>query len=248
MDYKSKTIYELKELCKQRKIRGFGGKNKDALITLLGGKPLAAPLTPVSTPHAEFQADPIELSESHRFTYIFERAGGFDTFEPVPATSLLTEMMEIIDTSQPRYVILENTRELVVDEKSRTYQVLKYELTKRGYFHRFRVLDTGVHNCRIYTVALKEQEAYDVLDYVHTRAEEAIISILMNPTVNNKYIYNADSWVPSTVAKTNTIYTYNRMYISKDMGDKQTPRKADSREYTVRECFNFDNFGHGFKN
>jgi len=36
MDYSSKTSKQLKGLCKARKIKGYSGKNKDALCTLLG--------------------------------------------------------------------------------------------------------------------------------------------------------------------------------------------------------------------
>ena len=62
MDYSKQTIPELKQLCKDRKIKGFTGKSKEALIKLLqdhGPAPAAPTPTPTPTPAPTTAAVPI---------------------------------------------------------------------------------------------------------------------------------------------------------------------------------------------
>ena len=54
MDYNSKTIPELKEICKQKKIKGISGKSKSDLIKLLEG----SSTTRVSQPTQDLSAIP----------------------------------------------------------------------------------------------------------------------------------------------------------------------------------------------
>ena len=151
-------------------------------------------------------------------------------------------MLTIIDASNPRYVVLENMKNLVAHNVDEIYQSIKDEFEKRGYFHRYRVLDVGVNNRRIYSVCLKEDEAYNMLDYSLEKAERAVISIVMNPTTGTKHTYSKSEWILSDTSRTDTVYDYQRMYISKNMGDKVTGLSPNSSKYAVRECFNFDDY------
>ena len=238
MDYSNNTIYELKEICRQRKIRGYGGKNKDALITLLGGT-LAIAELPVEAVEAEPPADP--KMPYGIFTYIFEKYGTYPQVD-LPTDTHLAKMLTLIDASNPRYVLLENIKNLVLNNKGATYELIRSELEKHGYFHRYRVLDIGVNNRRIYAVCLKDDEIYNLLDYSFEKAERAIISVVMNPTIGTKYTYSNSDWILSNSIRTDDIYDYQRMYVSENMGDKVTGLGPDSSNYTVRECFNFDDY------
>jgi site-specific DNA-methyltransferase (adenine-specific) len=50
MDYNSKTIPELKALCKERSVKGFSGKSKAELVALLGGAAAPAAQPPSAAP------------------------------------------------------------------------------------------------------------------------------------------------------------------------------------------------------
>jgi hypothetical protein len=264
MDYSVMTIYELKELCKERRIRGYGGKNKDSLIQLLGGDVSTMLLKPISelsevnahqepnTDHGklcdEVQADPVEPSNdpfeaSGPFTYIFERSSHIEPLEPVPTESFW-KVLEVVDTTRPHFLVLENVNSLVRYANGTVYNELKAQLLKRGYFHRYRILDTLEKNVRLFVVCLRRGEEYSEASYHREKVEEARISVIINPTVNTKYTYSSESssWSMKRHPKSSTNYSYIRFHVSKNMSDKQGPPLANSSDLTLRQCFNFANF------
>ena len=60
MDYNTKTIPELKELCKQRKIKGISGKSKADLVKLLDS---SSPVAVVSTSSAPTNETTLNLND-----------------------------------------------------------------------------------------------------------------------------------------------------------------------------------------
>ena len=161
MDYYSMSNSELKELCKQRKIRGYGGKNKDTLLHLLGveakleKEPHSEFQTDPVEPRKELQADPIESPPDPRdpfemsgpFTYIFQRSSHLEPIEPKPSEKFW-KILEIVDTTRPHFLLLENVKTLVKHNEGATFKTLKEELEKRGYFHRYRILDHQGHDAQ----------------------------------------------------------------------------------------------------
>jgi hypothetical protein len=253
MDYSLMTIWELKELCKERRIRGYGGKNKYSLIQLLGGevrKPVQEaelppqqqePTTEQVKPCDEIQADPVEPSNdpfeaSGPFTYIFERSSHVEPLEPVPTESFW-KILEVVDTTRPHFLVLENVNNLVRYANGNVYDELKTQLVKRGYFHRYRILDTLENNVRLFVVCLRRGEEYSLVSYHREKVEEARISIIINPTVNTKYTYSLETsmWSMKRHPKSSTNYSYIRFHVSKNMSDRQGPPLANSSDLTLRQ-------------
>lgn len=253
------TVYELKELCKQKKIRGYGGKNKDSLIALLSPVEPQEEIKPQEIKLQEIQPEEVQSPEikieeiqqqqvepedpfdmSGPFIYVFERSSHLELIH----TSSDDSLLHLVDTTRPHFLVLENVKKLVKDENGSTYKELKAELEKRGYFHRYRILDTLEKNVRLYVVCLRKGEDYEDLTYHREKAEEASISIIINPSINMKYIYSKEnsSWIKIRYEKDSTVYSYIRMHILKDMGEKVGPRIESSGDLTLRQCFNFDNY------
>ena len=66
MDYTSKSLSELKAICRERKIKGFSGKSSKDLITLIQSKestPIVEPTTATATATATAESPPIVLQQ-----------------------------------------------------------------------------------------------------------------------------------------------------------------------------------------
>jgi len=251
------TICELKELCKERKIRGYGGKNKDGLITLLGGEPVPLtklpvlqvemPVLPVETPATSptpseetantYKRDHFEMSGP--FTYIFERFGHLDPIEPSPSSGLW-HMLEIIDTTRPHFLVLSDVKHIVKHNDGATYAKLYKHLKERGYFHRYRVVNS-LEKDNFYAVCLKNGEKYNNT-YDYEKVEESRISVLMNPMFNKKYIFENDKWTTVAIEKDTKEYSYIRKHVAIDYSEKMHPHLLNSNDFSLRQCFEFTPF------
>ena len=273
MDYALLTIYELKDLCRQKGIRGYGGKNKDALITLLGGKPAPIlpplppsddhlPALPTSDEESAAVESPIPESLPHPpppspnlpplpppptdyfessgpFTYIFERSAHLVPRQPKQMDGIWN-LIEVVDTLRPRFLVLQNVKNLVRHNAGATYKEICHQLKERGYFHRYRIV-YSLDKDHFYTVCLKAGESYET-SYVHEKAEEARISILMKPTTNTKYFFEGDKWVSKLMERDYTMYNYIRKHVTIDHAEKQRPSLATSYDFSLRQCFDFTGF------
>lgn len=75
--------------------------------------------------------------------------------------SLFFSVVKILDIKKPKYVLLENVRNLYTHEKGETYKKLKEELNKHGYDVQediFNTSDFGLpqHRRRLYIFAIRE--------------------------------------------------------------------------------------------
>jgi hypothetical protein len=255
MDYSTYTIYELKELCKQQKIRGYGGKNKADIIALLYGplspaafEPPDATVEPLPIDSPPIEIVPIHASatdffdSSGPFVYVFQRSSHLEPIRPTPSENFW-KILEILDTTRPHFLVLENVKNLVRHNSGATYEELKGKLAERGYFHRYRILDTLENNVRFYVSCFKETEAIDT-SYMSEKIEESRLSIIMNPSVSKKYVFDNDvvGWLPHETRKTNAVYQYIRLHSLVYHGVKPQQRIDSSYDISLRECFNFDEF------
>ena len=202
----------------------------------------------------------------------FSIAGKQEGFQDERA-NVFWKILSIIDFHKPSCVILENVKNLVSHDEGKTFETIKNNLTQRGYYICFKVLDTakitGIpqHRERIYIVCIKSKEVFSKFSLDFPDVPKAQIVNLLEPQVNDKYYYTAKSttWelVKNSVVKKNTVYQYRRVYVRENKsnecptltanmggGGHNVPLILDSkgiRKLTPRECFNFQGFPSSYK-
>ena len=202
----------------------------------------------------------------------FSIAGKQEGFEDKRA-NVFWKILEIIDFHKPSCVILENVKNLVSHDEGKTFETIKKNLSERGYYICFKVLDTakitGIpqHRERIYIVCIKSKEVYDKFTLDFPDVPKTQIVSLLESNVADKYYYTAKSatWelVKNSVVKKNTVYQYRRVYVRENKsnecptltanmggGGHNVPLILDSkgiRKLTPRECFNFQGFPSSYK-
>ena len=209
MDYSKKSREELIAICKETGVKGYSGKKKEEIISLLS-KPVVKENIIVQTPTHTPTHTPETTSNNLRmidlfagtgaFTHAFEQTGRVScvfandmvewskkiydenyshkltlkdlntiNVEDIPAHDIMTggfpcqpfsiagkqegfedgrsnvfwKLLKIIDHHNPRCVVLENVKNLVSHDEGRTFEIIKKNLTERGYYIHTKVLDTS---------------------------------------------------------------------------------------------------------
>jgi DNA (cytosine-5)-methyltransferase 1 len=180
------------------------------------------------------------------------------------------KILEIVDTHQPKAIVLENVKNLSSHDDGKTFRVICESLEERGYHVKSKVLDTskitGVpqHRERIYIIAVQDKAVNDALSLEFPTMELQSIESMLSPAENIpvKYYYTSESttWplLSENVVKENVVYQYRRVYVRENKshvcptltanmgtGGHNVPIIKDSlgiRKITPRECFNFQGF------
>jgi DNA (cytosine-5)-methyltransferase 1 len=204
----------------------------------------------------------------------FSIAGKQEGFQDERA-NVFWKILSIIDFHKPSYVILENVKNLVSHDDGKTFETIKNNLTQRGYYLCFKVLDTaeitGIpqHRERIYIVCMKSKDLYSkfTLDFPSVPKAQIVSLLETEADVPSKYYYTSRSsmWdlVKNNVLKKNTVYQYRRVYVRENKsnecptltanmgtGGHNVPLILDNkgiRKLTPRECFNFQGFPSSYK-
>ena len=137
-------------------------------------------------------------------------------------------IMRIIDKHSPRCVVLENVKNLVNHDKGKTFQVVQDEITKRGYYIKYKILNTcKVTNVpqnreRIYIVCFKDAREAELFQFPKEVDDlRPIVDFLMPMDVPAKYYYGSHVKVWDTIKHTivkdvrreNVIYQLRRNYV-----------------------------------
>ena len=197
------------------------------------------------------------------------RQEGFDDRR----SNVFWKILEIVDHHKPKCIILENVKNLVSHDDTKTFATITKNLKDRGYHICFKVLNTaritGVpqHRERIYIVCIKDKAVFDKFSLNFPDIEKKPLSDQFESVVPSKYYYtNASStWplVSGAVTKKNAIYQYRRVYVRENMsgecptltanmggGGHNVPIIKDDngiRKLTPRECFNFQGFPSSYR-
>ena len=176
--------------------------------------------------------------------------------------------MEIVDVHQPKSIVLENVKNLVTHDDGDTFQIIRDEITRRGYYISYRVLDTskitGIpqHRERLYMVCVRDREILNRFDLCFEERDKIPISEQLEEKVSEKYYYtdrlSVYPLVKESVKKRDTIYQYRRVYVRENKsgecptltanmggGGHNVPLVLDDggiRKLTPRECFSFQGF------
>jgi DNA (cytosine-5)-methyltransferase 1 len=188
-------------------------------------------------------------------------------------SNVFWKILSIIDYHQPKCVILENVKNLVSHDDSKTFATIKENLEKRGYHVCYKVLNTaeitGIpqHRERIYIVCVKSKKVFDNFSLNFPKIEKKSVSDFFEANIPSKYYYTdrSTTWdlVRANVVKKNTIYQYRRVYVRENKsnecptltanmggGGHNVPIILDDkgiRKLTPRECFNFQGFPSSYK-
>jgi DNA (cytosine-5)-methyltransferase 1 len=201
----------------------------------------------------------------------FSIAGKQEGFQD-ERSNVFWKILKIIDFHKPRFVVLENVKNLVSHDEKRTFETIATNLEDKGYNITFKVLNTsditGVpqHRERIYIVCIRKDCNHQIflnftLDF--PKVPKSCISAMLETTpIPSKYYYTEKSstWglVSEGVTKKNTVYQYRRVYVRENKsnecptltanmggGGHNVPLILDEagiRKLTPRECFNFQGF------
>lgn len=188
-------------------------------------------------------------------------------------SNVFWKILSIIDHHKPKCVILENVKNLVSHDETKTFTTIKSNLENRGYYICYKVLNTsditGIpqHRERIYIVCIKSKNVFDKFSLEFPKIEKKKISECLENNVPEKYYYTdkSSTWelVKNNVIKKDTVYQYRRVYVRENKsnecptltanmgeGGHNVPLILDSkgiRKLTPRECFNFQGFPASYK-
>jgi DNA (cytosine-5)-methyltransferase 1 len=198
----------------------------------------------------------------------FSIAGRREGFDDERA-NVFWKILEIIDQHNPRCVILESVKNLLTHDDGRTITIIKENLEQRGYFLRYKVLNTaditGIpqHRERIYIVCLKSKEIFEQFNLEFPAITKRKVSDFLEVgDIPEKYYYSdkTSTWdlVRTNVVKPDTVYQYRRVYVRENKsqecptltqnmgsGGHNVPIILDDkgiRKLTPRECFNLQGF------
>lgn len=187
-------------------------------------------------------------------------------------SNVFWKILEIIDYHKEDIVILENVKNLITHDNKNTFTIIHEELTKRGYYVKYKILNTaeitGIpqHRERIYIVCMKNKELFDNFSLDFEKKDKKNIKHFLEHNVNEKYYYTNTSslWnYVKDITNDNTTYQYRRTYLRENKsnecptltanmgtGGHNVPIIKDSlgvRKLTPRECFNFQGFPSDYK-
>jgi DNA (cytosine-5)-methyltransferase 1 len=190
-------------------------------------------------------------------------------------SNVFWKIKDIIAFHKPRFVILENVKNLESHDNGNTLKIIKDNLNEINYKIKYKVLDTckyteiPQHRERIFIICFKNIDDYDKFDFDFNIIEnKRIIDFLEKKEINQKYYYNDETnnihkLILSSVIKRDTIYQFRRVYVRENKNHKCPTLTANMgsgghnipiikddkgvRKLTPRECFNFQGFPDNYK-
>jgi DNA (cytosine-5)-methyltransferase 1 len=191
-------------------------------------------------------------------------------------SNVFFKIISIINYHKPRFVILENVKNLLSHDDNKTFERISKEIKDIGYLMKYKILETseltGIpqHRERIYIVCFKEKKDFDKFEFPNKHVELKPIRNYLENNINNSYYYKPNLKVYEEVAEqvtkhinTNTVYQYRRYYVRENKnnvcptltanmgsGGHNVPLIKDDkgiRKLTPRECFNLQGFPTNFK-
>ncbi len=187
--------------------------------------------------------------------------------------TLFFEIMRLVDALNPKYLFLENVKNLERHDKGKTFKVILNELRKRGYFVKYRVMNTCEYSSvpqnreRIYIIAFKDKNVYEAFEFPKKVNKTQNITDLLEDNVDEGFYYSPKfknySLLKNEMKNKNTVYQWRRIYLRENknglcptltanmgMGGHNVPLVLDHkgiRKLTPRECARFQGFPEKYK-
>lgn len=185
-------------------------------------------------------------------------------------SNVFWKILEIIKSSEPSVIILENVKNLKMHDNGNTLKVIIENLENLGYHIRYEILNTKnitkipQNRERIYIIGSKDKNNFN-LDFEKIQ-NDSFKNFLEN-NIPDKYYYTPKSKIydklTESVNDENTIYQFRRHYVRENksnscptltanmgMGGHNVPIIKDAkgiRKLTPRECFNLQGFPKDYK-
>jgi DNA (cytosine-5)-methyltransferase 1 len=186
------------------------------------------------------------------------------------------KILEIIDNKRPRFVVLENVKNILTHDKKKTFDIIQKKIKELGYYIKFEVLNTSFitkipqNRERIYIICFRYLDDYNKFDFNYKKQKLDNISKYLDKNVD-KTLYYTDKvkiWdkLKNDVTKninTNTVYQYRRYYVRENKnglcptltanmgtGGHNVPIIKDNkgiRKLSPRECFNLQGFPESYE-
>ena len=205
----------------------------------------------------------------------FSIAGNKEGFEDKRA-NVFWKILDILNEHRPRFILLENVKNLKSHDKGKTYQVIEEKLTQIGYHIKATILDTSKitkvpqHRERIYIIGFLNKADYDAFDFDFEPQQMSQIQDFLESDIEKKYYYDSRFKVYDAIEKAidksiteNVLYQYRRFYVRENKsnccptltanmggGGHNVPLLKDEkgiRKLTPRECFNLQGFPKDYK-
>lgn len=179
--------------------------------------------------------------------------------------NVVWKMFELIGKAKPRFVLLENVKNILSHNEGKTIEIIKSKIKELGYSIKYKVLNTkdfGIpqNRERVYFVCFANKEDYKAFKFPSTIINK--FKKVLSDKVPDKYYYSSryKVWtkVKESVTKMNYFYQYRRTYVRKNekglcptltanmgKGGHNVPLVLDKkgiRKLTPRECFNLQGF------
>ena len=191
-------------------------------------------------------------------------------------SNVFWRLLEIIDAKKPKIIILENVKNLVTHDDSKTFKVIKKSIKKLGYHLKYQVLDTakltGIPQSRqrIYIVGFLDKDERDAFNFPDVEIITHNVSDYLENEVDDDFIYKPDCKIYPVLEKfitkdisENVVYQYRRFYVRENKsnvcptlvknmgtGGHNVPLILTNefiRKLTPRECFNLQGFPKDYK-
>lgn len=145
--------------------------------------------------------------------------------------TLFFELLRIIHDKKPRFVFLENVKNLVSHDNGNTFNVILDSLKQEGYQYRYKVLNaceygnTPQNRERIYILGFRDEEDFQKFSFPDpiplTRKIQDVIDF--NSQVDEKYYYREGKYkgdiyklLAEAMTDSDAVYQWRRRYVRKN--------------------------------
>ncbi len=185
--------------------------------------------------------------------------------------NIFFEILRFIDGLRPQVIFLENVKNLQTHDKGRTFKKIIQELESRGYYIKFKILNTYEYanipqnRERIYIVGFLNKNKYENFNFPKPVKLTKKIKNLLEKEVGEEFYYNKSKYykqLKMAMKNTNTIYQLRRVYVRENKnnlcptltanmgtGGHNVPLiidQKDIRKLTPRECARFQGYDDSF--
>lgn len=191
-------------------------------------------------------------------------------------SNVFWKILKIMEFHNPRFVILENVKNLETHNNGDTFKLIKNKIEELNYFIKYSIVDTCKiteiphHRERIYIICFKEELDYKNFNFNLVEENNIEIKNFLENNINDKYYYKNTLKCYSTIKEgvkkhinENKIYQYRRYYVRENKNNKVPTLTANMgtgghnvpillddkgiRKLTPRECFNLQGFPMSYK-
>lgn len=191
-------------------------------------------------------------------------------------SNVFWKILEILDYHKPKYLILENVKNLTTHDNGNTFKTIIDNLEKREYYIKYKILNTKLitnipqNRERIFIMGFLNKEEYDKFEFPSQIENTTQLKDMFDKKVDTKYYYTdrLKVWnlIQEKVVKhinTNTLYQYRRTKVRENKtnvcptltanmgsGGHNVPLLKDDfgiRKITPRECFRLQGFHDNYK-